>query len=105
MIERAKGQVLVWAELPEAQRARDSDPDAIIATTLALRRRPMPPAAERCEAASQGNTSDQGSSLYQLAKTGRFFRCVQRKKRGLPDARFCHRHQAIMTHGVAAVRT
>ncbi len=100
MIERKKGQVLVWAELPEGQRAKDSDLDAIVARTLGHARRSIPPDAERCEAASQGNTSDIRGGFYQLVKAGRFFRCVQRKKRNAASARFCGRHSAIAERAV-----
>lgn len=103
MIERAKGQVLVWADLPEGQRAQDSDADVVVPLALTLRGRSVPLDAVRCEAASQGNTTDCGLTRH-LVKAGRFFRCVQRRKRGLADGRFCVRHQVIAERGAAAVR-
>jgi hypothetical protein len=99
VIERAKGQVLMWAFLPDDQRAADDDLD--VKGFLQL----VPSDAERCEAASQGNYAQMGESGYRLVKTGRFFRCVQRRKRyGQGGGRFCHRHQAISERGAAAVR-
>src|SRR3990167_639371 len=98
MIERIKGEVLLWAALPPEQRAGDADPDALVAIVLALRGRRGPAEAGRCQAASQGNTTAMGPVARRLVKLGRFFRCVQRTKRGVRGAetgvggRFCHRH-------------
>lgn len=100
MVERQKGCVLLWADLPEGQRALDGELDTILARTLGHDRRPIPPDAERCQAASQGNTSDIRAGFYRLVKAGRFFRCVQRRKRhGQGLLRFCGRHEAIYVAG------
>ena len=95
MIERAKGHVLLWADLPDAQRAGDDDEDVVAVLVLGLCGRRLPDSAARCEAASQGNTTTLSEARH-LVKTGRFFRCIQRRKRGVPDGRFCGRHHAIL---------
>jgi hypothetical protein len=83
MIERPKGAVLVWADLPASQRAGDEDLDGWWA------RRRRPPDEARCEAASQGDTV----IFRGLVKAGRYFRCALPRRAG---ARFCWRHQAIL---------